>query len=303
MRALPFLGALFATVFLQSTVRGQELARTSVTDSPKGFDRQYRQVFQASMKKDERLLRVKLEGFALPSGWFTEVFGPDEGPEMAKLYSAQFRAFELSTVRRLASIRRCRRCLISMQTKPAYSTEVNVFSKSGEPGAASPVFHLPPVERFQVHYVDLELEDDQDATGQNFTREIPMGNGSWMDSFVYVDGAFRFFGKGAYSFWEPGVRLADPCSESGHQSGGHLIHEVDPIYPEEARNERITGVVDFLVTVGEDGSVRSPEVIDGDKTLVQAAKEAVLQWRYEPFVQCGKAVEMRSPARVKFPPP
>lgn len=26
---------------------------------------------------------------------------------------------------------------------------------------------------------------------------------SWIDSFVYIDGAFRFFGHGSRSFWHP----------------------------------------------------------------------------------------------------
>ncbi len=74
------------------------------------------------MKKDERLLRVKLEGFALPSGWFTEVFGPDEGPEMAKLYSAQFRAFELSTVRLTAPRSMCFQKAANLARPRRYST-------------------------------------------------------------------------------------------------------------------------------------------------------------------------------------
>ncbi len=54
------------------------------------------------------------------------------------------------------------------------------------------------------------------------------------------------------------------------------------------------------ITVAKDGSVKDVEIIEGPPSLVAAAREAVLQWRYEPFMNCGQPVEMRDIVHVKF---
>jgi TonB family protein len=297
-------------LLLQTTLRGKEFPQTgaapSLADSPKGFDRQYHEFFNAYMKGNTQKAESELRRFALPFDWFIGVFGPNIGPEIAKRYAEEFKVFELSTVKRLASIMRCERCLISLNTKAVYKTEVKILSGTGETESDKETgidFRLPPLQRFEIHYVDQELEEDGDGTGHRFVREIPWGNGTWMDSFVYVDGAFRFFGKGAHSFWDPArIHLADPCSKDGGQPGGRIIHRVEPTYPDKAKQKNKKGAVRLLVTVAPDGTVKDVEVIDGDPILVEAAKQAVLQWRYEPFINCGKPVEMRSIEHVNFPP-
>jgi len=149
----------------------------------------------------------------------------------------------------------------------------------------------------------VEFTQDADGTGQSFTRETPLGSYSWMDSFVYVGGAFRFFGRGMYSLWDPPrVRLADPCAPPGTQTGGRLIHRVEPVYSEEAQRKHVKGFVKVLATVAEDGSVKDVKIITGDKLLVGTAIAAVMQWRYAPFMNCGKPVEMRTMEHLTFPP-
>jgi hypothetical protein len=49
---------------------------------------------------------------------------------------------------------------------------------------------LPPVQKFEMDYVLA-------APGQSARLT------SWIDSFVYIDGAFRFFGHRSRSFWTP----------------------------------------------------------------------------------------------------
>src|SRR5262249_50380370 len=104
-----------------------------------------------------------------------------------------------------------------------------------------------------------------------------------------------------YPFWDPArIRLADPCAKPGEQTGGALIHRVEPVFPEEAKRKGIQEFVRMRVTVAQDGTVKVVEIVSGDPELVDAAKQAVMQWRYTPFMNCGRPVEMRSMEHVKF---
>lgn len=61
---------------------------------------------------------------------------------------------------------------------------------------------------------------------------------------------------------------------------GQLLSRVDPVYPEDAKTQRIEGTVRLHVLIGPDGSVQSVEPISGPALLIPAAANAVRQWRY-----------------------
>src|SRR5260370_18628356 len=80
-------------------------------DTPKGFDLQYHEFFNSYKGGDERSIALELDKFAIPSHWFTDAFGVDNGTEVAKLYSQEFEYFKFSTILkfrkqyRIASVR------------------------------------------------------------------------------------------------------------------------------------------------------------------------------------------------------
>ena len=57
---------------------------------------------------------------------------------------------------------------------------------------------------------------------------------------------------------------------------------VAPTYPEMAKRLRITGSVLLNATVAPNGTVKQVKTVMGEKILVEAAKEAVLKWKYAP---------------------
>lgn len=62
-----------------------------------------------------------------------------------------------------------------------------------------------------------------------------------------------------------------------------VIHKVAPKYPEDAKNEGVQGIVVLDALIAEDGSIREATVQEGENArLVEAARAAVAQWRYEP---------------------
>jgi TonB family protein len=81
---------------------------------------------------------------------------------------------------------------------------------------------------------------------------------------------------------------------------GTLLHRVEPVYPQEARQEKIQGVVVLEVHVGSDGKVQDVQVLSGPPQLVGASTDAVKQWRFKPHTENGRPVEMQSRVSLNF---
>jgi protein TonB len=77
---------------------------------------------------------------------------------------------------------------------------------------------------------------------------------------------------------------------------------VAPEYPRAAQRRNITGSVELTFTVTTDGRVRSAEVLRAEpaETFDKAALEAISQWRFEPYIENGVAVEKRTAVRLAF---
>ena len=81
-----------------------------------------------------------------------------------------------------------------------------------------------------------------------------------------------------------------------------LIKRVNPTYPEEARKEKIQGVVVLRVLIETDGSCRVLAIEESPNPLLaEAARAAVDQWRYEPSRdETGKLLREEFTVTVKF---
>jgi protein TonB len=77
---------------------------------------------------------------------------------------------------------------------------------------------------------------------------------------------------------------------------------VEPDYPESASHQKIEGYVIVEFTVTASGTVRDPQVLHAEPTRVfdEAARKAVLRWRYSPQVENGVAVEKQVRMRIAF---
>ena len=81
---------------------------------------------------------------------------------------------------------------------------------------------------------------------------------------------------------------------------GLLEHKVDPEYPADAKEKHIEGTVLLNVDIDDEGNVGRVELVNGHPMLAPAAMDAVLQWRYRPFVLNGEAVAVETTVEVKF---
>jgi TonB family protein len=72
------------------------------------------------------------------------------------------------------------------------------------------------------------------------------------------------------------------AASSYGQESRKLITQSIPAYPEVARRARLTGVVKVVVVIAQDGHVKEVRVVGGHPLFVNAALEALKQWKYAP---------------------
>jgi TonB family protein len=61
-----------------------------------------------------------------------------------------------------------------------------------------------------------------------------------------------------------------------------VVTKVKAVYPEMAKRLKITGTVMLNATVTPAGTVKEVHTVMGEKMLLEAAKEAVLKWKFAP---------------------
>ena len=71
----------------------------------------------------------------------------------------------------------------------------------------------------------------------------------------------------------------------------YATQKVNPIYPQNARTIRQTGVVKVELTIDENGQVSSVQKLSGPSLLRNAAEDAVKKWKFKPFVRDGQPVK------------
>jgi TonB family protein len=89
-------------------------------------------------------------------------------------------------------------------------------------------------------------------------------------------------------------------SISAGVSHGLLIHQVNPMYPPDAKKNHVQGSVVLRAFIGRDGIVQEVQVIKGPEELTQAAIDAVKQWRYKPYYLNGEPRQVETSVIVNF---
>jgi TonB family protein len=133
------------------------------------------------------------------------------------------------------------------------------------------------------HPLDIYFAGWKTASQPTEARDQPLGY------FVFVDGAFR---------WDSLVEYLVPAK---------LIKKVEPVYPTSASSQRIAGKVRVRLVIAADGSVQRAHAISGegysdDPSLIRAAEEAAMKWRYQPATLLGRAIQTNTTVDVAFAP-
>ena len=79
-----------------------------------------------------------------------------------------------------------------------------------------------------------------------------------------------------------------------------LVHRVDPIYPADARQQNLQGIIALDIVVGPDGSVASTRALNGPDVLARAAMDALRWWKFQPYRVNGEPVTVETTVAVEF---
>lgn len=91
-----------------------------------------------------------------------------------------------------------------------------------------------------------------------------------------------------------------PVRVGGRIPAPKKIKDVPPVYPQEARDARVQGVVIIEATIDGNGLVSDAKVLRSIKLLDQAALDAVRQWEYTPTLLNGEPVSIIMSVTVTF---
>ena len=79
-----------------------------------------------------------------------------------------------------------------------------------------------------------------------------------------------------------------------------VTHSVEPTYPTLAKQMKVQGSVVLQALIGKEGTIQDLQVLSGPQILSSAAREAVMQWRFKPYLQSGQAIETEAKITVNF---
>jgi protein TonB len=121
----------------------------------------------------------------------------------------------------------------------------------------------------------------------------PVGPGS-------PDGVREAFGMGVRPIMPAKPVAAAPPVRISHMDEGNLVRKILPAYPPLARTAGVQGQVVLQAVISKQGAIENLKVVAGHPMLVQAAIEAVRQWRYRPYVLNNEPVEVETQITVNF---
>ena len=106
---------------------------------------------------------------------------------------------------------------------------------------------------------------------------------------------------------EPGRLLVPdpgpaPRAEGGHVTQPKLVSRAMPVLPALAKARNVYGMVKLEATVDKQGHVGNVKAVSGNPMLIPVAREAVLQWRYEPATLNGQPTESPVEIQITFEP-
>jgi periplasmic protein TonB len=91
-----------------------------------------------------------------------------------------------------------------------------------------------------------------------------------------------------------------PIRVGGNVQQANLISSVKPVYPPEAKADRIQGTVKLEIGIDKEGHVSQITVTSGPPELIQSAVDAVRQWVYKPTLLNGEPVVVLTTVDVNY---
>lgn len=149
-----------------------------------GLQQQYQQFLDAFAAGKSAQIDQAFDIFAVPNPatWFRKYFAPEEVEQLARDNESELDAYKSVLLRGLSAVPAGTR--FRVKCKPPHASPSTRMQP--RPGAAQPLVPIP-VEQFVTEFDPIP--------------KLKYGKFSMVVNYVYVGGAFRYVGKGAYPFW------------------------------------------------------------------------------------------------------
>jgi TonB family protein len=244
----------------------------SYPESPDGLKKLIEDIFGTIKSGNSEKASLYFLSLTIPdhNAWFVKTFGPAEGPRLETKYEELLpqapnhirQTFEYALKDARTDVG------VSVLQKPAETSSGlgrATIEAMVQPTPLYIVVGTSPQQRFPVH----------------------------IGEFIYVDGAFRYLDQQVSQALSsaPPLRIR----VGGNVQGKNIIRQVMAQYPKEARSKHIQGTVVLHVVIDRDGSMLEVQPVMGPEELRKAAVDAVKQWRYEPTLLNGEAVQVDPP--------
>lgn len=91
-------------------------------------------------------------------------------------------------------------------------------------------------------------------------------------------------------------------SKSQQTSDAQILSKSEPLFPENAKKKNITGFVRLLITIDQNATVKSIDIIEANPEgyFETAAIEAVKSWKFAAAFQNGSPVESSMKRKIEF---
>ena len=168
--------------------------------------------------------------------------------------------------------------------EPAAPTHERRTAKAAEP---EPAATTPPMTATTERAVLPPLQVEVVAGNQRVT--VPGKNPA-----IHVDVGTGITGSGAQMQAQGGTASGGGRVELSPQIQQRLSVAVPPDYPLLARQMKVQGAVSLQALIARDGTIQELQILSGPEILATAAREAVKQWHFKPYLQAGQAVETQA---------
>src|SRR5437764_632958 len=94
----------------------------------------------------------------------------------------------------------------------------------------------------------------------------------------------------------PPAKVAPPqrIRVSAGVAESNVLQKVNPVYPQMAKIAHVSGDVVLQAIIGKNGAIQNLRAINGHPILIQAAMDAVRQWKYRPYLLNEEPVEVET---------
>jgi TonB family protein len=148
---------------------------------------------------------------------------------------------------------------------------------------------LPPLE---IEVVAGDQHQTVQATNPSIKVDLQPRNSGQTSSAARSAPAVEDAGRGTVNA-SAQVRLSPGTAQV-------VSRPVQPDYPLLARQMKVQGSVILQALIGKEGSIQELQVLSGPAILSAAAREAVKQWHFKPYLQSGEPVETEARITVNF---